>query len=73
MVSQNSIISSGARCALVLGLESTTASSIIRWRVKDKFKETGSNKELLDLTNNDRFVSGTRHLMVLAILVVMAL
>jgi len=34
---------------------------------------TGSNKELLDLTNNDRFVSGTRHLMVLAILVVMAM
>jgi len=40
-----------------------------RWRVKDKFKETGSNKELFDLTNNDRFVSDTRHLMVLAILV----
>jgi hypothetical protein len=49
-------------------------SIMIHWQanLKDKLKETGSNKELFDLTNNDRFVSDTRHLMVLAILVMMA-
>jgi hypothetical protein len=40
-------------------------------RVKDKFKQTGSNKELFGLTNNDCFVGDTRHLM--AILVMMAM
>jgi hypothetical protein len=37
----------------------------VRWRVKDKFKKTCSNKELFNLTNNDCFVSDKRHLMVL--------
>jgi len=46
---------------------------VTRWRVKDKFKEPGSNKKLLDLTNNDRFIRDTRHWMVLAILVMMAM
>jgi hypothetical protein len=46
---------------------------MVRWRVKDKFKETGSNKELFDLTNNDCFASDTKHLTVLAILVMMAM
>jgi len=43
---------------------------MIHWRVKDKFKGTGSNKKLFDLTNNGRFA---RHLMVLAILVMIAM
>jgi len=38
--------------------------------VDDKLKETGSDKELLDLANNDRFGGDTRHLMILVTMVV---
>jgi hypothetical protein len=38
--------------------------------VEDKFKETGSDKEMLDLANNDRFIGDTRRLMILVMLVV---
>jgi len=40
---------------------------------KDKFKRTGSNKELFCLTNNDYFVGDRGYLVVLAVLVVMAM
>jgi len=33
------------------------------------FKETGSNKELFGLVNNNRFVGDTRHLMILVMVV----
>ena len=39
-------------------------------RVKGKFNQTGNNREPFYLTNDDCFVDDTRHLMVLAILVV---
>jgi hypothetical protein len=56
----------------VLKLKSPRVLGSIMVRVKDKFKQTGSNKELFDLTNNDCFVGDTRHLMVLTILVMIA-
>jgi hypothetical protein len=67
MVSQNSIISNGAKFPFRLELQ----SPLHRQRViaviciEDKLKEPGSNKKLLDLADNDRFVGDTRRLMIL--------
>jgi hypothetical protein len=73
MISQNLIISNGAKFSFS-GLNSSlhlTAGagkpSLVCICVEDKPKETGSDKELLDLANDDRFVGDTRHLVTMVV------
>jgi hypothetical protein len=62
MVPQNSIISNAARYLWSSSVSSNSSLHGYSIRVKDNFKQTGSNKELFDLMNNDCFVGDTWHL-----------
>jgi hypothetical protein len=57
------IISNGTKRSLHPRTPVPTTEPIVIARIQDKLKETGGNKELLELTNNDRFA---RHLMMRA-------
>ena len=75
MVSQNSIISNGAKFSFSGSNFKSPPHPrrrqvIVGICVEDKLNETRSDKEPIDLLNNDRFVGDTRHLMILVTVMV---